>query len=177
MGTNVFNSIIFAADIEYSNIHIINFGLAAIATEGYKKLTEQISLVIQQNPNDPIAQLIETAWVYVEFAMQEPDYFKVSFSGVVEQEQDYPEYVEQSKRGFALVMEIVKTCQHANMLKPTDTELLAISIWASIHGLIQLHLGNQLPSAVLTKFSLRQMLVFHLQQFLLIPLDAHYNPD
>lgn len=148
--------------------------IAAIAAEGYKKLVDQISQIIEEQADDPLAQLLEAAWAYIEFAKSEPGYFKLSFSGTVEQEQNYPDYVEQTQKGFALVVRIIQACQQDRILKNVNVELMSIAIWGSIHGLAELTLGNQLPTAVLAKFSLREMLIFNLQQYLDIPIDASY---
>ncbi len=148
--------------------------IAAIAAEGYKKLTEQIIQIIEQYADDPLAQLLNAAWAYIEFAKAEPAYFKLSFSGIVEQEENYPEYVEQTKKAFGLVVKIIQACQQDHILKNANVELMSIAIWGSIHGLVELTLGNQLPGAVLDKFSLREMLIFNLQQYLDIPIDASY---
>ena len=73
--------------------------IAAIAAEGYKKLYEKLSAA-QDSQEDPLARLIAVARAYVQSALDEPDHFTITFSGVVEAEHDYPEYVEQSKRCF-----------------------------------------------------------------------------
>jgi AcrR family transcriptional regulator len=144
--------------------------IAAIAAEGYKKLYEKLAAA-QRSQDDPLARLMAVAQAYVQFAIDEPDHFKITFSGVVEAEQDYPEYVEQSKRCFALVVAVVADCQTEGILGPGDTQLAAVSIWACIHGFVQLLLGNQLPGVLVAHYPVREMLSFHLSQFL--QTDAH----
>ena len=140
--------------------------IAAIATEGYARLYQDLAEVAAHYAGDPSQALIEVAWAYVQFAVNHPDHFKVTFSGIVENETDYPEYVEQSKKSLKLVMDLVTDCQEVGLLTAGDSELLAISIWAGIHGFISLLLGNQIPSAVLERFTLREILVFHIHQSL-----------
>jgi len=140
--------------------------IAAIAAEGYQKLYEQVSMAAVGYPDDPRERLIETAWAYVQFALDAPDQFKITFSGVVEREQDYPEYVAQAKQNFALIVAVVADCQRAGALPPGDTDLLVVSLWASIHGLIHLLLGNQLPGVLLARITPRAMLLFQLEQFM-----------
>ncbi len=149
--------------------------VAAIAAEGYKRLYEQVSAAAQANADDPRTQLIETAWAYVQFALYSPDHFKVTFSGVVEHEHDYPDYLEQAKKNFTLMVKVVTACQAYQLLPQGDTELLVIGIWSGIHGLIHLLLGNQLPGAVLTRYSTREMLLAQLNQ-LLISHDGDSHP-
>lgn len=139
--------------------------IAAIAAEGYKQLYEQVSAAAQEHPDEPRERLTAVAWAYVRFALEQPEQFKVTFSGAVEREADYPDYVEQAKRNFALMVEVVSACQDANLLPQGETDLLVMSLWASLHGLIYLLLGNQLPGALLTRFSPQDMLQFQLSQF------------
>jgi AcrR family transcriptional regulator len=139
--------------------------IAAIAAEGYKKLYVRLS-VAQHSQNDPLNRLIAAAHAYVQFGIEEPDHFRITFSGVVEAEQNYPEYVEQSKRCFALVLALVSDCQANGVLAKGDTQIVAVSIWSSIHGFVQLLLGNQIPSALRAQYAVPQMLEFHLSQIL-----------
>jgi len=58
--------------------------IAAISTEGYKQLYEQIAQVAEQYRSDPLRRLVESSWAYVQFALNEPDHFKVTLSGMLE---------------------------------------------------------------------------------------------
>lgn len=144
--------------------------IAAIAAEGYKKLYE--ALFAAQNPqDDPLARLMATAHAYLQFALDEPDHFKITFSGVVEAEQDYPEYIEQSKLCFALVVAIVEDCEKSGVFAGSDTQFVSVSIWSGIHGFVQLLLANQLPGALTTQYTIHDLFNFHLQQVLQINLS------
>jgi AcrR family transcriptional regulator len=138
--------------------------IAAISTEGFRQLYEQVVTVTGRYENDPARQLLETAWTYVQFAMNDPDQFKIMFSSVLEKEKEYPDFVEMSQRGFRQVVAIVESCQEAGVLQDGPGELTAISIWSAVHGLIALLLEGQIPHAVLEQFSVRQMLIFTLNQ-------------
>jgi AcrR family transcriptional regulator len=147
--------------------------VAAIAAEGYKTLYE--ALFAAPNPqDDPLARLMATAHAYLQFALDEPDHFKITFSGVVEAEQNYPEYVEQSKRCFGLVVAVVEQCQASGLFAASDAQLVAVSIWSCIHGFVQLWLANQFPGALTTQFPIHDLLNFHLRQVLQI--DSSHTP-
>ena len=139
--------------------------IAAIAAEGYRLLYATLAAAQDSQP-DPLDRLLAVAEAYVQFALDEPDHFAITFSGVVEAEKDYPEYVEQSKRCFALVMAVVAGCQRAGRLAPGDIQLVTVSIWASLHGFVQLMSANQLPGALMAEYSVPEMLRFHLNRLL-----------
>ncbi len=141
--------------------------IAAIAAAGYKQLYQQL-VAAQANQDDPLARLEGIAQAYLRFAIDKPDHFRITFSGIVEIEQNYPDYVEQSKRCFALVVAVVADCQADGILKSGDTQLVAVSIWSCIHGFVQLLLGNQLPGTLIAQHSAPELLNAHLEQFLVL---------
>lgn len=140
--------------------------IAAIAAEGYAKLYDKLTIA-QASSDDPLHRLFLMADAYLQFALDEPDHFKITFAGVVEAEKNYPEYVEQSQRCFALVVGLVADCQQAGLLRAGDSLLIAISIWSGIHGFAQLLLANQLPSSLMAPYSVHEVFRFHLRQALL----------
>lgn len=139
--------------------------IAAIAAEGYRKLYAQLAAA-PQDSDDPLARLRDTAFAYLQFALDEPDHFRITFSGVVTAEKSYPDYVEQSRRCYALVVGLVTDCQAQGLFAGEDAQRLAVSIWSCIHGFAQLVLANQLPSALVNQHAIRDLFRFHLQQCL-----------
>jgi AcrR family transcriptional regulator len=146
--------------------------IAAISTEGYKKLHGQIAQVAEQYRSDPLRRLVEASWAYVQFALDEPDHFKVTLSGMIEKEQNYPAFVETAKQTFSLVVEIVTQCQQTGILRQGAPDLTAVSVWALIHGFVTLLLENQISHTVLDRFTVREMFIFTLNQITLVELDA-----
>lgn len=144
--------------------------IAAISTKGYEELYNLVLETALKYPNDPVHRLVETAWTYVQYALEKPDQFKITFSGVVETENSYPEYVEVSKKNFSLVVEGVSACQEIGSLQAGDTDLLAMHIWSSVHGFVLLLLENQISGDLLSRYSTREMLLTHLQHFFEIKL-------
>ncbi len=138
--------------------------IAAISTEGFRQLYERVSGVAEEYQNQPEKQLVEAAWAYVQFAMDDPDRFKVMFSGVLEKEKEYPDFVTESQRNFQLVKMIVEVNQASGRLRSGDSALVALSAWGIIHGFILLLLEGQISHAVLEKMSLRELVEFQLEQ-------------
>lgn len=146
--------------------------IAAISTEGYKKLYEQIAQVAEQYRSDPLRRFVEASWAYVQFALDEPDQFKVTLSGMIEKEQEYPAFVETAKQTFALVVEIAEQCQQAGILRKGAPDLTAVSAWSLIHGFVSLLMENQVSHTVRDRFTVREMFIFTLNQITLVELDA-----
>jgi AcrR family transcriptional regulator len=133
--------------------------VAAISTEGYRRLFEAIRRAAERQRGDAAAQLVEGAWAYVEFALEDPAHYKVTMSGIVEREQQYPALVEMSKRSFALVLGIVEACQKTGVLRKGPPDVVAVGIWSLLHGFVSLLLENQISRSLLDRLSVRAMLV------------------
>jgi AcrR family transcriptional regulator len=150
--------------------------IAAISTEGYRMLYERLDAAVQHYRDDPLRQLVEAAWAYVQFALGDPAHFKVTLSGVVEKEKDYPAYVEMSRKSFGLVVQIVEACQAAGVLKPGPADATAVSVWSLVHGFVSLLLEGQISHALLDRLTVREMLIFSLDQFTLVGLTTDMFP-
>jgi AcrR family transcriptional regulator len=138
--------------------------VAAISTAGYRKLYDKVYDAAQNHRGDPMRQLIEGAWAYVEFALNDSAHFRITLSGVVEREKEYPDYVEISQKSFRLVVELVEACQKAGVLNEGPPDLMAASVWGLVHGFVSLILENQISHTLLDRYSLKEMLIFSLNQ-------------
>lgn len=140
--------------------------IAAISTEGFRQLYERMSAVAEEYKTTPLMQLIEVAWAYVQFALDDRDRFKVMFSGVLEKEKEYSEFVAESQRNFQLVKMIVEANQVAGVLRSGASDLAALSAWGIIHGFVMLLLEGQIPHAILEQKSLRELVELQLGQIM-----------
>jgi len=140
--------------------------IAAISTEGFRQLYERVNVVVEEYKTKPSIQLVETAWAYVQFALDDRDRFKVMFSGVLEKEKEYPEFVEESHRNFQLVKTVVEANQAAGVLQSGPSDLVALSAWCMIHGFIMLLLEGQISHTALEQRDLRGLVEFQLGQIM-----------
>jgi len=150
--------------------------LAAISTEGYRKLYECLAAAVAQFRRDPMRQLIEASWAYTQFALREPAHFKITLSGVVEKEQEYPAFIAMTHKAFGLLVEVTEACQQAGILKPGPTDQMAVSVWSTVHGFTSLILEGQLSSSLVDPLNRREMLIFVLSQITTVPIDPRLYP-
>jgi AcrR family transcriptional regulator len=150
--------------------------IAAISTEGHKKIHAKITQVMEQHPNDPLRQLVETAWAYVEFGLAEPDHFRITFSGVIEKERDYPALVEITGKNFNLVRQLVTRCQEAGILEPGEPDLVAVGVWGLVHGFVSLLQEDQVSHSILDHYTRREMLIFTLNQISRVRINPQEFP-
>ena len=138
--------------------------IAAISTEGYHQLYEQLTAAVETNHGNPQNLLVEVGWAYVQFALKDPELFKVMFSGVIEQEKDYPDFREISQKNFQLLVGIVKTYQETGLLSPEPVDLVAVRLWSLVHGFIMLLLEGQISHTLLDRMSIKTLLIFMINE-------------
>jgi AcrR family transcriptional regulator len=150
--------------------------IAAISTEGYRRLYEKLTAVVEKYRDDPLRQFVEVAWAFIEFARNDPDYFKVTFSSVAEKEKDFPAFVEMTRKNFQLLVELVEACQAAGVLKPGEADEMAVSIWSLVHGLASLLIEGLISHVILDRQTIRELLIFTLNQVTLVELSPQKFP-
>ena len=138
--------------------------IAAISTEGFKQLYAELETAIVPHVRNPKRQLMEGTRAYVEFAMNNTDTFNIMFSGVLEKEKEYPAFVEISHKTFDRVVEVVRACQTAGILRVGSPEVLAVAVWGQVHGIVSLALEGQISHSVLHDHSLPEIVSFAIDQ-------------
>ena len=144
--------------------------IAAISTDGYRKVYERINAVMDQFPDDPLRQFIETAWVYVSFGFDEPDHFKITFSGSVEREREYPALVEMTGKTFDALRQLIIRCQQAGLIDKGEPDLAAVTMWGFAHGFVYLIQESMVSHTVTNRYSKREMFILSLNHLLKKPL-------
>jgi AcrR family transcriptional regulator len=138
--------------------------IAAISTEGYHRLYDQLTATVAAYEGDPQRILVEAGWSYVQFALNDSQRFKVMFSGILEQEKDYPEFREMALKSFELLVTLVKGCQADGLLAPGPADMVAVRLWSVVHGFILLLLEGQISHTLLDRMSIRELLIFMLNE-------------
>ena len=134
--------------------------LAAISTAGHEQLYQTLSSTFEAVRASSSEIILEISWAYLQFALDDPGRFKLMFSGALEVEMDHPQFVEISQKNITLLEEIIVFCQNEGQLAAGPTERLAIKIWSSVHGFVNLMLENQFPPEYIQDQSVRDLLEF-----------------
>lgn len=132
--------------------------IAAITTEGFQQLYERLEATIQSNQEMPSDLLVEVAYTYVQFAQEQPAFFKLMFSGVMEHEHAFPDFVRISKANFQMLVDLVIHCQEASVLPAGPSDLLAVSVWSLVHGFTSLLLERQISHTILERYAIKDLI-------------------
>ncbi len=113
--------------------------IAAIAEEGYKKLSNSIIQAASLYPEDPELQLKEAGWGYISFALENPEHLKVMFGSFSDS------CVFDKGTSLDTLIELIRNCQIKGVIRDEDPLLLAITTWSTVHGLAIIFINNQMP--------------------------------
>jgi AcrR family transcriptional regulator len=142
--------------------------VAAISTEGLRAVRDRIAAATSRHAGDPLRQLVEAAWETMRFGLQQPDHYRVTFSNVIEQEADFPAYVEMAHASFEALVDLVRAGQAAGVVGAGPPDVTALGLWSLVHGLVSLLINRQVPQRLLSRASARNLLTQ--------ALTAHLRP-
>jgi AcrR family transcriptional regulator len=95
---------------------------------------------------DPEERLGLCGKAYVQFALEQPKYYEMIFlTAIPLGKSPIPVELERKDRAsYQFLLDRVQECLDAKVLKPDDAKEVALTIWATCHGLITLWLRQNL---------------------------------
>ncbi|MEU4510255.1 TetR/AcrR family transcriptional regulator [Nonomuraea wenchangensis] len=91
-------------------------------------------------PADPLAELRAGLDAYREYALAEPDYYRVMFQGAVPGFSPGPEAVAAARRSFELLVHAVRACLEQGLLRGGTAREIADLLWMAVHGAVSLEI-------------------------------------
>ena len=117
--------------------------MTAVATEGYRELTEAMQDAARKQPRS-LDRLKHAGLAYIEFALRRPEHFAVMFDAPFSGES-HADSNEAAKEAFTALVELVKAAQQAEELAPGDAVEYAYLAWTMVHGVAKLAITGRLP--------------------------------
>lgn len=107
--------------------------LAAVAAEGFAKLTAEMRRRIEAAGDDPLARLTEIGLGYIDFAHRNPGEFQVMFWPDVCDTEAHPDREVASEGCFQQLLETIQSAATTDL--PEESLLsLGVSAWSAVHG-------------------------------------------
>jgi AcrR family transcriptional regulator len=104
----------------------------------------QKQLSVQQI-KDPIEKLMAHGEAYIQFAMENPEYYDVMFiSRTPAKEINKYDHWTQGERTYDLLKLNIKQAMEAGHFKNADLEVAAFSLWSFVHGISSLYVRERL---------------------------------
>ena len=118
--------------------------LAELAVTGFESLRERLLAVKQCSPR---LALVDIGLVYVSFAQEEPNLYRLMFGGRVLPRGVHPRLDVAGKNAFQVLEDTIARAQQVGYVKPIPLSLMTAAAWSLVHGLAQLTIDGHLPSA------------------------------
>ncbi|HEX6352255.1 TetR/AcrR family transcriptional regulator [Actinophytocola sp.] len=117
--------------------------LTALADEGFRRLATTLAEA-HDAAATPSAALEALLTTYIEFARNNPAYFRVMFRPELTQPHKSAEGMAAGESAFGVLDRTVEECLSKN--EGVDRHVLAITLWSLAHGYASLWLDGQLDS-------------------------------
>jgi AcrR family transcriptional regulator len=106
---------------------------------------------------DPFERLKKLGEVYMSFALENPEEYDLLFimrgTGLrIKAEKDWDEGI----RTYDFLKGVVKECLDQGLIKPMDPDVISLSMWGTVHGLVSLVIRNRL--AMMPESQIRQLI-------------------
>ena len=111
---------------------------AAIAVYGFKLLEIDLRAARDTYPDDIEAAIIEVGLAYIKWATENPEKYQLFFDSSLVDISRYPDLIEAGQDAFEIIGALIKRGIEASLLADKPIELLAGSLWASVHGVASL---------------------------------------
>jgi AcrR family transcriptional regulator len=123
--------------------------VAAIAEKGFRLQTARMAEELARaRGKDLRARLTALGVGYVAFAVEHPAYFRVIFSGLACATRETPGLSEAAGASYGLLRAIIAEGIEGGVLRPGDTDELALAAWSTVHGLAMLVIDGALVGKV-----------------------------
>jgi AcrR family transcriptional regulator len=118
--------------------------LAAVATEGFRTLREQL-VAAWEDGGRGRAAFEAMGDAYVRFAIANPAHYRVMFGGALDPKAGERELAIEASGAFQALVDALTSLQRARIVRNDDTLQMARFVWAVVHGVAMLGIDGQLP--------------------------------
>lgn len=113
--------------------------LAAIAIEGFVLFTEALKQAGEKNKDlGPAEQFTAMGEAYVQFAVKNPDHYRLMFTNVIPDHTNYPSLEQTSQESFQVLTSMVESMQQRGFFQKANVMEQSMLIWTHVHGFASL---------------------------------------
>ena len=113
--------------------------LAAIAEQGFIRLSERLESVEEQYSDHAATLFYQSCRAYIDFAQERPHSMRIMFRfRQTENLSEYPELQDAADEAFSYLIDMVEYCQQEGLARAGHPLPLALAAWSTVHGLSML---------------------------------------
>mgnify|MGYP000064087614 FL=1 len=125
----------------YRHFEDKNHLLAEVATQAFSELYD-ISIAAINPIESPIKNIHATGLVYLQYAIDNPEKYRVIFGSRIQNRQSYPSMIEAGEKSFQILIDQVERGIEAGDFIPGCALILANTLWTQVHGAASLILDG-----------------------------------
>lgn len=113
---------------------------AAARAAGFRRLTDRIQSETS-SVDDVVERVLIACRVYIDFARNEPDNYRLMYTNLQSDTSSYPELEEEVARARQSLTSLAEQVPQVrnSLMRPAA---VAQTFWAALHGIIQIYLNN-----------------------------------
>ncbi|HZV96136.1 MAG TPA: TetR/AcrR family transcriptional regulator [Candidatus Nitrosocosmicus sp.] len=119
--------------------------LAAVRTAAFDRFADALEAAVARARGDLRKQGEAVGEAYIRFALSEPEAYRLMFDLSQPHQDRYPELVRATARARHMMSASLEELVEAGIFVG-DAQLMGHVFWATMHGLIVLHLAGKLPA-------------------------------
>jgi AcrR family transcriptional regulator len=130
--------------------------LAALVTQGYRKLVDRRLEALQGLRADAREKMIVSALAYVRFALDEPALFSLMFSTIIKDRDRYADLVVAQRTAYYMLDDFMS--ELGLRYRSPDTEpVFAYGLWSLMHGISTLKINQPGAPSTIAKHSTERL--------------------
>lgn len=126
--------------------------LHALIHEGMMRLRDRLQDTAAQHPEGPVRRLRALCRCFIEFGLDNPEYYEIMFQLRPERMERYPpEKYREARQNLDFFVQALEEGVEEGIFEVDDVQVSASTIWASLHGAISLLLADRVDARIDTE--------------------------
>jgi AcrR family transcriptional regulator len=123
--------------------------LHALIHEGMMWLRDRLHEAAAQHPDAPVRRLRALCRCFVEFGLENPEYYEIMFQLRPERMERYPpDKYRQARENLDFFARALDEGSEQGIFEVDDTKVSASTMWASLHGTVSLLLADRVDARI-----------------------------
>ena len=116
---------------------------AMVRVAAFKRFAACFDPIMSRRWPDPLAKLYALGQAYIDFALADPDAYRIMFELHQDSASDHPDLLREGMRSWSPIRDGVAEAIEAGALNG-DADTVAHIFWSAVHGLVSLELAGKL---------------------------------
>lgn len=119
--------------------------LHTLIHEGMMQLHEDLTQTAKEYPDAPLRRLRSLCRCFIDFGLDNPEYYEIMFQLRPDRMERYPpEKYREARSNLEVFSRTLEEGEQQGIFEMEDAQVLASTIWASLHGTVSLLLSGRL---------------------------------